>query len=301
MAIKFNNYKEYLRYIEWILNNKRINLLIVEGGNDSGFWRKFFKCEILGPKFKNGQNNKGAILSCIRHFQGLKKIDRLIGIIDSDFNIIRKRKQSLKHLFYTDNHDIDTQIFESPALYDYLNNYCRINGKPPTTQKCEKIREDSLRIVSEFGLYFLALQICNMQRISISDNICDYLDANLVLRRRDIASDLYRILNSNYLIFAREYGKNKRINHDRNQLADGHNLVRILCHSILTEPDFYKKGIQVKDLIENEKDPEERKEITNNFHQEIECGLRNSYDISYFHNSALYSDIHNATGTLFLK
>jgi len=289
-----NNYKNAIKKLLneiWISTKKRF--LIVEGGSDSKVLKPFFKknVHILNPNMVS--NNKGVVIEVIEVLSKKTKENtsggkKVIGIVDADFNrITGNLRNDLQNLFYTDTHDIDSMIFSTNALekvIDFL--YYR-----PENVNIDNIRKKCFEIASEFGFYLLSFYDNNLHHLKRRFNLIErFFDINLKFLHEKTIELLDELMGENNSDLAKielTFKQRKKQNLDPYQMANGHDLVRVLTMLTLWgSMNLIKKGMIVDSKILIDNFVQREKLI-----KEFEDILRISYEFDFFRNSILHQQI----------
>jgi hypothetical protein len=99
--------------------NKKKTFLLVEGKTDSmgyGWLTDKLNCHLIPG---NKKDNVIEALSILEN----KKVSGVLGIVDSDFWVLKGYVPSSNNILTTDTHDIETLVINSPALYKILHFY----------------------------------------------------------------------------------------------------------------------------------------------------------------------------------
>lgn len=300
--------REYLDYPDFLSQLIMHNLptIIVEGHNDITLFRNLLIASetdldsiiILSPENIYEVNNKKGIviksiidLNNICKENGTSRHKKLIGIVDSDFNQICGNCKIIPNLFYTDKHDLDSQIFSSDAFKKFLNSYYWEPEKIETRQ----VKEVCVELARDFGYYLLSLYENNLHYLMKEIKpIYFYFDKDLNFNNSLIAKKIGEFKNQGMITdeilkkIEDKLSERKNQDVDDYQVTNGHDLVRILTMlTIWGKFKLKKKGMGNKFKSTLAKDPEKRKYLVN----EIEDLLRGSYDLSFFKKSILCASI----------
>ncbi|MFY3790759.1 DUF4435 domain-containing protein [Ureibacillus sp. MALMAid1270] len=131
--------------------------IIVEGTKDFNLYNKFLKTgDTVGITQVGGKQKVIEVINILneRQFNGK------IGIVDSDFYKILEEDQLIEDIFYTDYHDSEVMMFESPALETVLNTYVT-NEKLDKFLNGREVRDIVLNIAKEIGILKLANHLHN--------------------------------------------------------------------------------------------------------------------------------------------
>jgi len=272
---------EYVNEIRLVACNPKLSQILVEGEKDCNLFKKFkhYTANIIPAELIKKKNNKGLVINAIREINKdeIKK-RRVIAIIDSDFNLITSKKRTdIQNLFYTDYHDIDTQVFYSQAFESYMEVFFNLNDLT-----IKELKTRCIEIASEFGYYLLALH--DLECFDEIDNILkpidEYISKDSTLQREMIERDIEKKKGSSFITQVKGIkDRRRKEGHQRLHLANGHDLFKIL-YKLIIERGIKKKGL-------HDRDPS-RKTF---YFEKLERGLRNAYDSMYFSVSTLYNSI----------
>lgn len=276
-----------------MLQNPKVKLVLVEGSTDYALFTKFIdEDKILFIDNENTENCKQAVINCIFKAINYKKsyISRIIAIIDKDFQNIQlgEKRKYPNNILFSDFHDIDAQIFFSPAFTHFFNIYIFESWKYDIKEIQDKIRDLSI----EYGIYKLILHdICipkdKMKKIYPKiEDLCNkksfQIDSSKLKQSIENKLDSHQIIKCRERVIKRCEDLNDNSYKD---ISIGHDLIRIL--SVLIIHNFM--NLKMKNLSR-----EEIRIFQSNvysFSRKIENHLRNSYDFDCFTLSRLYEKL----------
>jgi len=255
-------------------------LVIVEGETDMKLFQAFFKrtTKIDYPPFdpdKKGFNNKKAVIAALYRLMGWKA-KAVAGVIDADYERILGGILNLSNLFYTDEHDMEMQIIRSQAFRKFLTDsveqtrfevYWSQRGASDR-DTIDLARDKVVSLAFEIGLHRMALfQIDPFEDFPpVCEQLCDkemnlhvdYIFSELRNQGVDIES-LSKVLS----VLRRELGTEKAY-----QVSKGHDAAKLIA--IALAHAFANKAPS----------PEQ-----------VESGLRRSYEFMHFKESGLYRNL----------
>ncbi len=296
-----HNYLSYDDFLSELILYKKPTV-IVESLTDVNLMDNLFNMKkihsssvnIISPEIR-GLNRKGMVIKAIEDINydlSEKKRKKFLGIVDSDFNrICNTCRKDLPNLFYTDKHDIESQIFSSKAFKKFIN----FTFKNPENLNIEDIRKICLEISKAYGLYLLCFFKSHLHTIKNEIlPIDEYFDNKLIFVHNQLKKDLI-LLDKEGKITTSELTKimdcllsnsGKKI--DPYQIANGHDLIRVLAILTLWEIKNLKKlGLSNNYRKRLLKMPNERIYLI----KELENLLRLSYEFTFFTDSQLYKSI----------
>lgn len=97
--------------------NESLSFLIVEGDTDRKFYTRFIdesKCQIANALNKSNALQIASIL-------GAASFPGFLVIVDADFDMLDGKLAANRNVLFTDSHDLETMIIQSPALEKILN------------------------------------------------------------------------------------------------------------------------------------------------------------------------------------
>jgi len=115
--------------------------LLVEGSSDQNVFKTYIDDQCCYIAVAYGKLNVVDILNKLEKM-GVKGA---LAIVDSDFDLFLSKLLNIDDLIYTDTHDLDTMILQSPALGRLLEHYKVLGGN------CALLREALLRCAKPLG------------------------------------------------------------------------------------------------------------------------------------------------------
>jgi len=220
--------------------------LVVEGDSDWKFFSKHVlddsSCQriFIKPRSKREKvGGKSTVIDVVKYAnESINYRNRVIGIVDSDFEKINKTKEfdernyDLPNIFSTDTHDLETMILATPALETFIRKYFDLDAlsslEGEKEKACRELLLDSVRILGLIAWY-------NKKHIGLKlETVClDYKKLfvdELCLEPKDIAELLNELLSQTN-------GHRSRQN-SHEKIIDNHTLQGHL--SKLTSPECQK-------------------------------------------------------------
>jgi len=270
----------------WALKNEVLmsrelysgSFVIVEGFKDGLILEKFFagnKCEILVA------NNKK---NAIKAYELLKdeNYTGILVIIDNDFWFLEKKQVIDSNILYTDSYDMETMIIQSKALENYLRESVEeaiFNTFISSTSK--NIRELLLENAKYIGYLRYHSHINKISAIVLKN-----IKYNRFIGKTDLSIDIKKFIEESIIKRCKNKINNEIIrliekilkeiekkNFDLWHVCSGHDLVNILA-------------IGLKNIFGN-------KFVKNLNQNQLERGLRLSYEFRFFCRTRLFNSIKN--------
>jgi hypothetical protein len=242
--------------------------IIVEGPSDLKFYRQIV--------LENGivvASNKSMAIEILEvlnedNFLGV------VAIVDKDFDELRATLPQADNLFFTDSHDLETLLIQSPALEKVL-------GELGSKEKINKLGRDVRDVLLDAGCsigYLLWISLQDGLNLKFEGiQYSNFLDKKLlVLDESNLMKEVKNKsqkpgLNVNNL--QKQISQLRNPNHDRWQVCRGHDLVEILSFGLIH-------------AIGSQKSAEVAVES-------LERSLRLAYQSSYFSQTKLYSNLEH--------
>ncbi len=92
------------------------SFLIVEGDTDGKFFQKLINREKCQVTISHNKANAKTILQILEEESFLG----ILAIVDADFEALEGRLPASPNILFTDTHDLETMILQSPALEKFL-------------------------------------------------------------------------------------------------------------------------------------------------------------------------------------
>ncbi len=246
--------------------------LIVEGDTDSRLLRNFVvtgDCQLVGAYGKDNLFGALAILNA-------EQRTGVLAIADADFKRLEGQLPAMPNLHFTDTHDLETMILQSPALQKVLSEF----GSELKLKTFAEMQQGTLRSVllasgsrvgylrwaslqQQFALKFEGVKFSKF----ISDETLAIDDAKLVKAVKDHSQAHY--LNDADLLASMAQLHDAQ--HDQWQVCCGHDLVEILSAGL-------RKAIGTNDAKQVES-------------ERLNGALRLAYEFAYFCATSLYAAI----------
>ena len=258
------NYSRY--YLDEIVFRRSLyhgTFVIIEGSSDLKLYSRIVMEEGIVIA-----SNKAMAIEILENLN-LENAQDVVAIVDKDFDELREILPQIPNLFFTDSHDLETLLIESPALDKVLNELGSIEKIKNLGQD---VRDTLLKAGCSIGYLLwislqdeLQLKFEGIQYSSFLDKKSLVLDENNLIKEVRNKSNK-PALNINDL--QQRMNELKNLNHDRWQVCRGHDLVEILSFGLLQALGS-QKAADVK--IER-----------------LEQSLRLAYETSYFSQTKLY-------------
>jgi hypothetical protein len=236
---------------------------IVEGSSDFKFYR-----QILVEDGIVVASNKSMAIEVLKILNHENAVD-VVAIVDKDFDELREILPQIDNLFFTDSHDLETLLIQSPALEKVLNEF-------GSNDKIKNLGEDVRDILLNAGCSIgyllwvsfqdaLHLKFEGIQYGKFLDKTSLKLDENNLMkevknRSQQPALDLESL--------KKQFSELKDSKHDRWQVCRGHDLVEILSVGLLQMLGSRKATAVTSEILER--------------------SLRLAYEKSYFSQTKLY-------------
>lgn len=246
--------------------------IIVEGNSDFRFFKNIFSNKNTKIVISFGKENAIEALNILDKY----KLETVIAILDSDFSKLKNETIAKSNLFFTDTHDLETIILNSPALEKVLVEYGSSDKINRYIEKTgSSIRESLLKIGEPIGLLRL---ISLNEGINLEFNNLNYskfinknnltIDIFILIRNVKINSKKYEINEEDILEKINKYREN---NYDLWQICCGHDLIIILSIGLRKVLGSNDAGDVKPDFLE--------------------MMLRLSYEYSFFLSTDLYKSL----------
>jgi len=242
--------------------------IIVEGSSDL----KFYSQIVLEDGIVVASNKSMAI--AILEILNKDSFLGVVAIVDKDFDELRAILPQVDNLFFTDSHDLETLLIQSPALEKVLG---ELGSKEKINKLGRDVRDTLLNAGCSIGyLLWISLQDrLNLKFEGIKSS--NFLDKEtLVLDEIRLIEEVKNKSNKPALKnkdIQKQINQFKNLNHDRWQVCRGHDLVQIMSFGLT-----YAIGSQ------------KSAEVTV---ESLERSLRLAYQPSYFSQTKLYSDLEH--------
>jgi Protein of unknown function (DUF4435) len=201
------------------------SLLIVEGASDAKFYGQLIDqacCQLLPP----AQNRDKAI----KVLEILQEAPGVIAIVDKDFDELNDKLPDIPNLFFTDTHDLETMLLQSPALEKLLGEF---GSEDKLAKFGRNVREILLAAGSAIGyLLWVSLQD-NLNLKFEGIDFPKFIDAaTLTIDETKLIEEVKRKSQKPGLKtpeLQQRLNCQKVPTHDRWQVCRGHDLINILA------------------------------------------------------------------------
>jgi uncharacterized protein DUF4435 len=244
------------------------SFLLVEGETDRTFYMNVVdkgKCQIISAFNKSMVIQVLSILEEIR-FSGV------LAIVDADFDVLEDKLPVSPNMCYTDTHDLETMLVQSPALESVL-------GESGSTEKIKQITQKDIRtLLLECGISIGYLRWVSLQEKL--DLVFKGLEFDTFIDRDAITINQAKLIQAVKdkskkpdLVEAHLQASIQKLQndaHDPWHVCCGHDLVRLLSQGL--------QGVLSK----------EKKNTNDAKPDRLEHDLRLAFERAYFYKTQLY-------------
>jgi hypothetical protein len=255
--------------------------LLVEGPSDERFFQSHTHAALCQIIIADGKENIQPVLSLLEK-EGQRGI---LAIVDADFDILEGRLPASPNVLFTDTHDLETMMLQSPALEKILMEFA-------SHKKCAAIEAKSgkeLRtILLECGKHIGYLRWISLQE-NLSLDFKDLSFEKFIDKETLAITDILKLIriiqsktrNSNANKSTPYYLEDSDIHDKMIQIYDeAHDPWHICCGHDLTH--ILSLGLRKAIGSTNKTEPDF-----------LESCLRLAYEPAYFSNTRLYADTQN--------
>jgi Protein of unknown function (DUF4435) len=242
--------------------------LIVEGSSDAKFYRQQIDaehCQIVVAQ------NRDMAIKVLETLQKLPAPD-VIAIVDRDFDELNGTLPTLPNLFFTDTHDLETLLLQSPALEKLLNEFA---SEDKLARFGQNLREVLLISGSAIGyLLWVSLQDAMHLKFEGIDFPKFVDEVTLKINEAKLIEEVKNKSQKpgiNTADLQERLEQQKNSSHDLWQICCGHDLISILA-------------VGLRKAIGSKKPQEVTADI-------LERSLRLAYEQVYFQKTQLYGAI----------
>ncbi len=257
------------------------SFLIVEGDTDGKFFQKLINREKCQVTISHNKANAKTILQILEEESFLG----ILAIVDADFEALEGRLPASPNILFTDTHDLETMILQSPALEKILVEFA-------SHEKCTAIEtksEKKLRAI----LLECSKHIGYLRWVSLREDLSlkfeDLSFEKFIDKETLVITDILKLIriiqsktrNSDTNKSTQRYLEDSDI-HDKviKLCNETHDLWHICCGHDLTH--ILSLGLRKAIGSTNKTEPDF-----------LESCLRLAYEPAYFSNTRLYADIQN--------
>ncbi len=258
----------YVGEVRFRRSNYHSAFIIVEGPSDLNFYNQV----VLEDGIVVASNKSMAIE--ILEILNKDNFLGVVAIVDKDFDKLREILPQADNLFFTDSHDLETLLIQSPALEKVLG---ELGSKKKINELGRGVRDVLLDAGCSIG-YLRWISLQGALHLDFKNIQCrNFLDKkSLVLDESNLIKEVKNKsqkpgLNVNDL--QKQVNQLRNPNHDRWQVCRGHDLVQIMSFGLT-----YAIGTR------------DHAEVTV---ESLERSLRLAYQSSYFSQTRLYSDLEH--------
>ncbi|ABB56212.1 DUF4435 domain-containing protein [Synechococcus elongatus] len=249
--------------------------LLVEGSSDKIFYENLIdqlECEVVNISGK--PSSKLLVISVLKILEKRPRFNGILAIVDADFDRLANLQPHSSNLLYTDTHDLESMIINSPAFYKVIAEY---GSKNKIHQFNRDIRVAILESGTSIG-YLLWISQCNELNLTFKGiRFSRFIDENSL--QIDEIELIREIKNKSQAFSLDDEDLRLQLNdkkdngYDPWQVCCGHHLVEILSLGLRRT-----LGSNQASDIEPDK---------------LERYLRLAYEEKYFLNTDLYASIRN--------
>ncbi len=247
-------------------------LLLVEGSSDRAFYKRFFSCQIIIISGK--PSNKQLIVEVLKKLNQVSDFQGLLAIVDADLDRLVDSQEAFPNLLYTDSHDLETMLMNSPAFDKVLAEF-------GSEQKIEKFNRDIRLTILAAGI-----PVGYLLWISQQDNLnltFQGIAFNKFIDEQTLEIDELKLIrevkNKSQAFSLKDEDLHQKLTHQKSkendpwQVCCGHHLVEIFSFG-LRKTIGSNKAADVEPIL-------------------LERSLRLAYEETYFYKTQLYLHILN--------
>lgn len=248
---------------------------MVEGGSDKVFYERFTEklaCELVTVSGK--PSSKLRVIGVLKILEQESNLKGVLAIVDADFDRLATPSYRSSNLLYTDAHDLETMLINSPAFDKVLSEF---GSKEKILQFNRDIRlallESSISVgyllwISQDDELNLTFEGISFSKFVDEQNL--QVDELKLIREVKNKSQAFTLKDEDLQLRLKNQ---KNDSHDPWQVCCGHDLVEVLSLSLRKTIGSNKAS---------DVDPDR-----------LERYLRLAYEEVYFRNTQLYSSIRN--------
>lgn len=167
-----------------------ITFLIVEGGTDNEFFRKFALRKRTQILVTDGKKHVIQVMRKVNAY-GIKGV---VGVVDLDLDRVMNQVEHITNLYTTDDHDIEVMALNSPAYDELLSMLYSINKVKELVRKKKLKDHRDLLFDSTLPIGLLRWYSARSGGILTFDLLYyeDYFDDDLNIREPNLVEDLFR-------------------------------------------------------------------------------------------------------------
>lgn len=121
-------------------------ILLVEGQNDYILFNRLINKDTIKIIQGHGKDKVKEVLAILKE----RNFDKIIGIVDSDFDNILGETDNIKNLFKTDDHDLEIMMFKTDAFSKLLDTTCDFD-KINNLKREQDIKDIILGLIEDLG------------------------------------------------------------------------------------------------------------------------------------------------------
>jgi len=247
------------------------SFLLVEGGTDKTFYERFIDkvaCQVVTTSGKPSSKQRSIeILGILdkENFQGI------LAIVDADFERL-EGLPNIPNLIFTDTHDLETMLIQSPALDKVL---AEVGSEQKITKFGKDIRSVLLQAGKPIGYLLWISQIHELNLTFAGIKFSKFIDEQtLQIDEIQLIQEVKNKSEAHILkaeILQQYIANQKRNDHDPYQVCCGHHLVQILSFGLCKAIGSAKPSDVELSVLER--------------------SLRLAYEEAYFYKTQIYLSI----------
>jgi hypothetical protein len=203
--------------------------LLVEGSSDRVFYERFVdKAECVLISISGKPSSKLKIIEVLR-ILGQENFQGILAIVDADFDHLQEIPPSFSNLFYTDSHDLETMLLQSPALEKVMAEF---GSEEKVSNFGQDVRLTLLQAGTPIG-YLRWISQLDQLNLTFQDLIFSKFIDDKILKI-DVAKLIQEVRNKSQVFALKNEDLQQRLinqcrdTHDPWQVCCGHDLVEIL-------------------------------------------------------------------------
>jgi len=247
------------------------SFLLVEGGTDKTFYERFIDkvaCQVVTTSGKPSSKQRAIEILKILNKENFQ---RILAIVDADFDRL-EGLPNIPNLIFTDTHDLETMLIQSPALDKVL---AEVGSEEKITKFGKDIRSVLLQSGKPIGYLLWISQIHELNLTFAGIKFSKFIDEQtLQINEIKLIQEVKNKSEAHTLkaeILQQHIANQKRNDHDPYQVCCGHHLVQILSFGLCKAIGSAKPSDVESSVLER--------------------SLRLAYEEAYFYKTQIYLSI----------
>jgi len=247
------------------------SFLLVEGGTDKTFYERFIDkvaCQVVTTSGKPSSKQRAIEILKILNKENFQ---RILAIVDADFDRL-EGLPNIPNLIFTDTHDLETMLIQSPALDKVL---AEVGSEEKITKFGKDIRSVLLQSGKPIGYLLWISQIHELNLTFAGIKFSKFIDEQtLQIDEIKLIQEVKNKSEAHTLkaeILQQHIANQKRNDHDPYQVCCGHHLVQILSFGLCKAIGSAKPSDVESSILER--------------------SLRLAYEEAYFYKTQIYLSI----------